>query len=133
VQPTAAPSPASGNGPGPLSGVVTAGGGGSGWTVARIRLGSPGGGITRFVLDLTGSGPAPSAQLGRAGDGSIYLSVPGLAVSPSAVSAVTPTGALTGVTQVAGAGTNLRFTTNGSPEYAMTYYTAPSRLVIDFK
>jgi hypothetical protein len=133
VQPTPAASPASGAAPGPLSELVTAGRGGTGWTVSRIRLGSPGNGITRVVLDLGGAGSAPTAQLGRGSDGSIYLSVPGLSISPSVVSGLTPSGALTAITQVAGPGTSLRFKTNGSPGFSMGYLTAPNRLVFDFK
>jgi hypothetical protein len=133
VRPTPAASPASGAAPGPLSELVTAGRGGTGWTVSRIRLGSPGNGITRVVLDLGGAGSAPTAQLGRGSDGSIYLSVPGLSISPSVVSGLTPSGALTAITQVGGSGTSLRFKTNGSPGFSMGYLTAPNRLVFDFK
>ena len=133
VQPTPAASPASGAAPGPLSELVTAGRGGTGWTVSRIRLGSPGNGITRVVLDLGGAGSAPTAQLGRGSDGSIYLSVPGLSISPSVVSGLTPSGALTAITQVGGSGTSLRFKTNGNPGFSMGYLTAPNRLVFDFK
>ena len=133
VRLTPAASPASGAAPGPLSELVTAGRGGTGWTVSRIRLGSPGNGITRVVLDLGGAGSAPTAQLGRGSDGSIYLSVPGLSISPSVVSGLTPSGALTAITQVGGSGTSLRFKTNGSPGFSMGYLTAPNRLVFDFK
>jgi len=133
VRPTPAASPASGAAPGPLSELVTAGRGGTGWTVSRIRLGSPGNGITRVVLDLGGAGSAPTAQLGRGSDGSIYLSVPGLSISPSVVSGLTPSGALTAITQVGGSGTSLRFKTKGSPGFSMGYLTAPNRLVFDFK
>lgn len=133
VQPTTAASPASGAAPGTLSELVTAGRGGTGWTVSRIRLGSPGNGITRVVLDLNGTGSAPTAQLGRGSDGSIYLSVPGLTISPSMVSGLTPTGALTAITQVGGSGTSLRFNTKGSPGFSIGYLTAPNRLVLDFK
>jgi hypothetical protein len=133
VGPTAAASPAGSGVPGPLSEVVTAGSGGTGWTVSRIRLGSPGSGITRVVLDLGGTGSAPTAQLGRASDGSIYLTVPGLAIAPSVVSGLAPTGALTAITQVGGSGTNLKFTTKGSPGFSMGYLSGPNRLVLDFK
>jgi hypothetical protein len=133
VQPTTAASPASGAASGPLSELVTAGSGGTGWTASRIRLGSPGNGITRVVLDLGGTGSAPTARLGRGSDGSVYLSVPGLTISPSVVSGLTPTGALTAITQVGGSGTSLRFSTNGSPGFSMGYLTAPHRLVLDFK
>jgi hypothetical protein len=133
VGPTAAASPAGSGVPGPLSQVVTVGSGGTGWTVSRIRLGSPASGVTRVVLDLAGTGSTPTAQLGRGSDGSIYLTVPGLAISPSVVSGLRPTGALTAITQVGGPGTSLRFTTNGSPGFSMGYLTGPYRLVLDFK
>ena len=131
--PTTAASPAGAGVPGPLSQLVTAGSGGTGWTVSRIRLGSPGSGITRVVLDLAGAGAAPTAQLGRGGDGSIYLTVPGLAISPSVVSGLTPTGAVSAITQVGGSGTSLKFSTNGSPGFSIGYLTGPNRLVLDFK
>jgi hypothetical protein len=133
VGPTAAASPAVAGVPGPLSQVVIAGSGGTGWTVSHIRLGSPGSGITRVVLDIAGTGSTPSAQLGRGSDGSIYLTVPGLAISPSVVSGLTPTGALTAITQVGGSGTNLKFITNGNPGFSIGYLTGPYRLVLDFK
>jgi hypothetical protein len=132
VAPTPAASPAA-SGPGPLTELVSAGSGGTGWTVARIRIGSPGSGITRVVLDLNGTGSTPTTQMGRAGDGSIYLSVPGLTISPSVVSGVAPSGTITAISQVDGAGTSLRFSTSGRPGFSIGYLSAPNRLVLDFK
>jgi len=133
ARPTTAASAGSGAVPGSLSELVTAGTGGTGWTVSRIRLGSPGNGITRVVLDLNGTGSTPTAQLGRGSDGSIYLGVPGLTISPSVLSGLAPSGALKAITEVSGPGTSLRFTTNGSPGFSIGYLTGPDRLVLDFK
>ncbi|MFY9616336.1 MAG: hypothetical protein WAT58_13145, partial [Candidatus Dormiibacterota bacterium] len=116
-----------------LSGAVTSGAGGTGYTATKIRTGSPGSGITRLVLDLTGAGPTPSAQLGRGPDGAVYLVASGISVDPSVLGAFKGSGAVTGVSQLDGTGLNLKLGLNGSPQYAMIYLSSPTRLVIDFK
>ncbi|HEV3233361.1 MAG TPA: zf-HC2 domain-containing protein [Candidatus Dormibacteraeota bacterium] len=116
-----------------LSGAVTSGAGGTGYTATKIRTGSPGSGITRLVLDLTGAGPTPSAQLGRGPDGAVYVVASGISVDPSVLGAFKGSGAVTGISQLDGTGLNLKLGLNGSPQYAMIYLSSPTRLVIDFK
>jgi Putative zinc-finger len=123
-----APAPA-----GELTEVVTAGSGGSGWRVLRVRSGSPGAGITRIVFDLDGAGPAPDARMGRGSDGAIYLSVSGISISPAEVSGFAGAGPITGITQTGPSGLALRFATSGKPGFSISYLGAPSRLVLDFK
>jgi hypothetical protein len=137
AQASAAPSaaaspPASGAIP-QLSAPVGAGAGGIGWTASKIRGGSPGNGITRIVVEVSGAGPTPTAQLGRGPDGAAYLVASGISVDPAVVQAFKGTGLVTGVSQVGTDGLGLKMTLNGSPQYAMVYLSSPTRLVIDFK
>ena len=117
----------------PLTGVVTAGSGGTGYKVARIRSGSPGNGITRLVLDLEGAGPTPSVQLGRGPDGADYLVASGISIDPSLVQGFKGSGAVSDISQVSPDGLTLKLTMAGSPQFAIVYLNSPSRLVIDFK
>jgi hypothetical protein len=118
-----------------LTEVVTAGAGGGGWQVSRIRTGSPNAasGITRVVFDLEGPGAQPDAKMGRGSDGAIYLTVPGITISPAIVSGFGGAGPITGMTQTGTQGLALRLTTNGSPGFSIGYLSVPNRLVLDFK
>jgi hypothetical protein len=118
-----------------LTEVVTAGAGGSGWHVARIRIGSPNPatGITRVVFDLEGAGPPADAQLGRGSDGAIYLTAPGINISPATVAGFSGAGAITGISQTGSQGLALRLATNGKPGFSIGYLNVPTRLVLDFK
>jgi hypothetical protein len=132
--PSAAPStPATQAPAGQLTEVVTAGAGGSGWRVARVRSGSPGAGITRIVFDLEGAGPAPDARLGRGPDGAIYLTASGISTSPSDIGSFTGAGPITGMTQTGTSGLALRLATGGHPGFSIGYLSVPNRLVLDFK
>lgn len=123
-----APAPA-----GQLTEVVTAGSGGSGWHLSRVRSGSPGGGVTRIVFDLEGGGPAPDARLGRGPDGAVYLTAAGISISPAEMSGFAGAGPITGMTQTGPSGLALRLATSGNPGFSMGYLSAPTRLVLDFK
>jgi hypothetical protein len=118
-----------------LTEVVTAGAGGSGWRVARIRTGSPdpASGITRVVFDLEGAGPTADAQLGRGHDGAVYLTAPGVTISPAALNGFDGRGVITGITQTGTEGLALRLATSGSPGFSIGYLSVPTRLVLDFK
>ena len=131
--PSAAASPATTAKVPQLTGAVTAGAGGSGYKVSTIRTGSPGNGITRLVLDLEGTGPTPSVQLGHGPDGADYLVASGLSIDPALINGFKGSGAITGISQVSPDGTSLKLTVTGSPQYAIVYLNSPSRLVIDFK
>ncbi|MEA2684434.1 MAG: hypothetical protein QOK05_2762 [Chloroflexota bacterium] len=137
--PSSAPSPAaSANASAipPLTGTITAGAGGTGYKVLRIRGGSPGAGVTRIVYDLEGTGPAPDAQLGRAADGSLYIQAAGISIDPAIVSGFQPIGPITGMSSAGtGAGLGLRLGSSlaQSPQFSMYYLTGPNRLVIDLK
>jgi hypothetical protein len=88
--------------------------------------------VLRLVFDLEGTGPAPTAQLGRGSDGD-YLSVAGISADPARVSAFTPVaGPLAGLTTVPGDGLSVRINLKQTQAHAMGYLTGPSRLVIDF-
>jgi hypothetical protein len=116
-----------------LTGPVTVGSGGSAFTVQRIRTGSPGAGTFRMVLDLQGSGPLPTAQLGHGPDGADYLVASGISIDPTVVQAFAPGGLVTGLTQAGSEGLNLRLAMSQNPPYGIGYLTGPTRLVIDFK
>ena len=124
----AAPAPV-----GQLTEVVTAGAGGSGWHVVRVRTGTPSAGVTRIVFDLEGAGPAPDAKLGRGPDGAVYLTAPGISISPSEMSGFAGAGPITGMTQTGPSGLGLRLATSGNPRFSVGYLSAPNRLVLDFK
>ena len=131
--PTAAASSAPAAKVPPLTGAVTAGSGGSGYKVARIRGGSPGNGISRLVLDLEGAGPTPSVQLGHGPDGADYLVASGISIDPSLVQGFKGSGAVSGISQVTADGLTLKLAMAGNPQFAIVYLNSPSRLVIDFK
>ncbi|MFN2463487.1 MAG: zf-HC2 domain-containing protein [Candidatus Dormibacteria bacterium] len=115
-----------------LSGVVTAGGTGTGFHATRIRTGNPAPGVYRIVFDLDGGGGGlPDAQLGRAADGTLYLQSSGMAVDASVLSSFQGVGPVTAIT--AGPGTNLRLSTSGQPQYSLYFLTGPARLVLDLK
>jgi Putative zinc-finger len=118
---------------GQLTGVVTAGAGGSGWHVVRVRSGNPSAGVTRIVFDLEGAGPAPDARLGRGPDGAVYLTAPGISISPSEMSGFVSAGPVTAMTQTGPSGLGLRLATSGNPGFSVGYLSAPNRLVLDFK
>lgn len=119
----------------PLTELVNAGAGGGGWRVTGIRSGSPNPatGITRVVFDLQGAGPQPDAQMGRGSDGAVYLTAPGITISPAALSGFDGRGVVTGITQTGTQGLALRLATNGRPGFSIGYLSVPSRLVLDFK
>ena len=115
-----------------LSGIVTKGADGTGYTTLRLRSGVPANGVYRVVLDLQGgNGSLPAAQLGKGADG-YYLSVKGASIDPSTVQAFAPSGVVTGITLLPGSGINLRITTSAPQNYGIGYLTGPTRLVIDF-
>jgi hypothetical protein len=115
-----------------LTNPVTAGAGGSGYKVGRIRTSTTNGAF-RMVLDLTGSGPTPSATLARGSDGADYLSSDGMTIDPSVLQGVALGGPVTGLELAQPTALNLKVGTNGNPTYAMSYLSGPTRLVIDFK
>ncbi|MFN2465543.1 MAG: zf-HC2 domain-containing protein [Candidatus Dormibacteria bacterium] len=116
-----------------LSGLATAGAGGSGYHVLRIRSGSPGGGVSRIVFDLEGPGVAPDAQLGRAADGTLYLQSAGTAIDPAIAAGFPGVGPVTGMSSAGGPGASLKLATSGTPSYSMYYLAGPARLVIDLR
>lgn len=133
ASPSAVPSPPPSQAPTvQLTEVVTAGSGGGGWHVVRVRVGRPSAAITRVVFDLEGGGPAPDARLGRGPDSALYLTASGIAIPPSGLG-FTGAGPITGVTQTDPSGLALRLATTGNPGFSMYYLSAPNRLVLDLK
>jgi hypothetical protein len=113
--------------------VVSAGAGGSGYSVSRIRTGNPAAGLFRIVFDLAGPGSAPDVQLGRGSDGNLYLESSGIQVDPATAAAFPGVGPITAIAPTGAAGTSLRLSTTQAPQYSMYYLSGPARLVIDLK
>jgi hypothetical protein len=133
--PPAAPSPAPSSLPPvpELAGVISAGNGGSGFRVTRIRSGNPVSGLSRIVLDLDGPGALPDARLGRAADGSLYLEAAGMSVDPAQLATFTGSGPVTSMTATGAPGLSLKLASSGQPQVSMYYLTGPARLVIDLR
>ena len=141
----AAPSPAGGTAVAPspvasaapvvpaLAGVVSGGGGGTGYSVLRIRTGNPAAGISRIVLDLQGSGAFPDVQLGQAADGSLYLQSAGTTVDPAIAAAFPGTGPVTSVSPTGAPAMSLKLAMSRPARYTLYYLTGPARLVIDLR
>ena len=111
---------------------VTAGGGGTGYRVSKIRTSTTGGAF-RMVLDMTGAGPTPAVTLARGSDGADYLSSDGIEIDPAVLQGLALGGPVTGIAEARPEALHLKVSTNGNPAYAMSYLSGPTRLVIDFK
>jgi hypothetical protein len=128
-----APSSAAGSPAAGLTGVVSTGSGGQGYSLVSTRSGIPAAGVFRLVLVLDGSGPTPDAQIGLAPDGSLRLTATGISVSPGQLSAWNPGGPIVGIGQGPGAGLDVRLTLVAPRSYSMIYIPGPERLVIDLR
>ena len=72
---------------------------------------------------MTGSGPLPTAQVGRGSDG-VYISSNGISITPAVVASLTtPVSQLTSLTQVSGTPMNLRAVLSPGPGLPINYPT----------